>query len=91
MPNDLLYLEPLDIRLDIKDPEHPTPRLTFEHINGRVVAAMVDGEVTLKQLSIKSLGKRDDYELQLLPLNPEYFPVVIGPNSTANFQGVVSY
>ena len=75
-------------RLGIKDPERPTPRMTFERINGRAVAAMVDGEATLKQLSIKPLGKRDDYELHLLPLNPEYSPVVIGPNSTAVFQGV---
>ena len=89
LPNDLLYLEPLSIRLGIKDPERPTPRMTFERINGRVVAAMVDGEATLKQLAIKPLGKHDDYELHLMPLNPEYSPVVIGPNSTAVFQGVV--
>jgi SOS-response transcriptional repressor LexA len=89
LPNDLLYLEPLSIRLGIKDPDHPTPRLTFERINDRVVAAMVDGEATLKKLSIKPLGKKDDYELHLLPLNPEYSPVVIGPKSTAVFQGVV--
>lgn len=89
VPHDLLYLEPLDIRIGVKNPEQPTPRLTFERINERVVAAMVDGETTLKKLSIKSLGKRDDYELHLLPLNPEYSPVVVGPNSTAWFQGVV--
>jgi len=89
MPNDLLYLEPLSIRLGIKDPERPMPRLTFERINGRVVAVMVDGEASLKQLLIKSLRNPDDYELHLLPLNPEYSPVVLGQNSTAVFQGAV--
>jgi SOS-response transcriptional repressor LexA len=89
LTNDLLYLEPLSIRLGIKDPDRPAPRLTFERINGRVVAALVDGEATLKKLSIKPLGKRDDYELHLLPLNPDYSPVVIGPHQTAWFQGVV--
>ena len=89
LPNDLLFLEPLSIRLGIKDPARPVPRLTFERINDRVVAAMVDGEATLKKLSIKPLGKRDDYELHLLPMNPEYSPIVIKPDSTAWFQGVV--
>ena len=89
LPNDLLYLEPLSIRLGIKDPARPAPRLTFERINNRVVAAMVDGEATLKKLVIKSLGKRDDYELHLMPLNTEYAPIVIQADSTAWFQGVV--
>ena len=89
LPNDLIFLEPLAIRLGIKDPNKPVPRLTFERINNRVVAAMVDGEATLKKLVIKPLGKRDDYELHLMPLNAEYSPIVIGPNSSAWFQGVV--
>jgi SOS-response transcriptional repressor LexA len=89
LPNDLVFLEPLSIQLGIKNVERPVPRLTFERINNRVVAAMVDGEATLKKLSIKSVGKRDDYELHLLPLNPEYSPIIIGPNSIAQFQGVV--
>jgi SOS-response transcriptional repressor LexA len=89
LSNDLVFLEPLSIRLGVKDPAQPVPRLTFERINHRVVAALVDGEATLKELSIKSIGKRDEYELHLLPINPEYSPIVIGPGSTASFQGVV--
>lgn len=87
---DLLYLEALSIQMGIKDPTNPVPRLTFERLNNRIVAAMVDGESTLKQLKIVSVGKaKDDYELHLIPLNPEYSPIVIGPDSTAAFQGVV--
>jgi SOS-response transcriptional repressor LexA len=89
LPNDLVFLEPLSIRLGIKDAKQPVPRLTFERINHRIVAALVDGEATLKKLVIKSGGKRDEYELQLLPTNPEYSPIVIGPDTTACFQGVV--
>ena len=87
---DILYLEPLSIRLSVKDPERPVPRLTFERLNNRVVAALVDGEATLKQLKIVPMGKtKDNYELHLMPMNPEYSPIVIGPDSTADFQGVV--
>ncbi len=87
---DLLYLEPLSIRLSVKDPQRPVPRQTFERLDGRVVAALVDEEATLKQLRIEKLSKKpDDYELHLVPLNPEFQSITIGPNSTAHFQGVV--
>lgn len=90
LQGDVLYLEPLSIHMGVKDPERPVPRLTFERLNNRVVAAMVDGESTLKQLKIVPMGKsKDNYELHLMPLNPEYTPIVIGPDSTADFQGVV--
>ena len=86
---DTLYLEPLSIRLGIKDPKNVVPRLTFERLDGHVVAALVDGEATLKQLKVVTLSGPDDYELHLVPFNPEYEPIVIGPDSTADFQGVV--
>ena len=86
---DILYLEPLSIRMGAKDPKHPVPRLTFERLDGRVVAALVDEEATLKQLRIETPSTPDDYELQLVPFNPEYKPIIIGPDSTAHFQGVV--
>jgi SOS-response transcriptional repressor LexA len=92
LAGDILYLEPLGIRMGVKDDENPTPRLTFERLNNRVVAALVDGEATLKQLKIMPRGgksKADDYELHLMPLNADYSPIVIGPHSTAAFQGVV--
>ena len=89
LPNDLLYLEPLTLKLGVKNPANIVPRLTFERFNGRVVAALVDGEATLKTLTIKPLGTRDDYELHLLPVNPEYSPIVVRADSTAWFQGVV--
>ena len=89
MPNDLLYLEPLTLKLGVKNPDRIVPRLTFERFNGRVVAALVDGEATLKTLTIKPLGARDDYELHLLPVNPEYSPIIVRADSTAWFQGVV--
>ena len=89
MPNDLLYLEPLTLKLGIRNFHHIVPRLTFERLNGRVVAALVDGEATLKTLTIKPMGARDDYELHLLPTNPEYSPIVVRADSTAWFQGVV--
>jgi SOS-response transcriptional repressor LexA len=88
---DVLYLEPLSIRMGVLDREHPTPRLTFERLNGRVVAALVDEEATLKKLEIvSSASNREHYQLKLVPLNPEYQTITIGPDSTAHFQGVVA-
>jgi len=86
---DTVYMEPLSIQLGVKDPENPVPQLTFERLKGRVLAALVDGEATLKELQVVSLGKPDDYELRLMPLNSEFSPIVIRPDSTADFQGVV--
>jgi len=86
---DIIYMEPLSIKLGVKDPERPVPQLTFERLKGRVVAALVDGEATLKELQVVSLGKPDDYELRLMPLNADFSPIVVQANSTADFQGVV--
>jgi SOS-response transcriptional repressor LexA len=89
---DLVYLEPLAIKLGVKDPANPVPRLTFERLHNRVVAAIVDGEATLKLLKLvprAKPGKSDDYELHLVPLNEAYSPIIVGPDSTAEFQGVV--
>jgi len=87
MPGDLVYLRKLDIRMGIKDPKNPVPALTFERLNGRTVAALIDNEATLKQLKVVRL--KNDYELRLIPFNPEFEPIVIGPHNHAHFQGVV--
>lgn len=89
---DTVFLEPLSIKLGAKDPANPVPRLTFERLNNRVVAALVDGEATLKLLKLvpkPKSNKPDDYEIHLVPMNAEYSPLVVGPDSTAEFQGVV--
>lgn len=88
---DLLYLEPLSIHIGVLDRQNPTPRLTFERLNGRVVAALVNDEATLKRLEIVSnSSNKEHYQLKLVPLNPEYQVITIGPDWTAHFQGVVT-
>jgi len=89
---DTVFLEPLSIKLGVKDPVNPVPRMTFERLNNRVVAALVDGEATLKLLKLvpkPKSNKPEDYEIQLVPMNTEYTPLVVGPDSVAEFQGVV--
>jgi SOS-response transcriptional repressor LexA len=87
LAGDLVFFEPLDIRLGIKDPQNPVPSLTFERLNGRVVAALVDNEATLKQLKV--VGAGDNYQLELRPFNSDYAPLRIKPEHTVIFQGVV--
>lgn len=87
MPGDIVFFEPLNIRMGVKDPQNPVPRLAFERLNGRVVAALVDNEATLKQLTV--IGHADrDYELELKPLNQAYQPLRILPEHSVIFQGV---
>ena len=87
MPGDIVFFDPLHIHLDVKDPKNPVPKLIFERLNGRVVAALVDNESTLKQLKI--IGNADkDYELELKPFNTEYKPLRILPEHSVTFQGV---
>lgn len=89
---DIVFLEPLAIKLGVKDPANPVPRMTFERLNNRVVAALIDGEATLKLLKLvpkPKPNKPDDYEIHLVPMNANYTPLVVGPDSTAEFQGVV--
>lgn len=87
MPGDIVFFEPLDIRMGPKDWDNPIPRLAFERLNGRVVAALVENEATLKQLKV--IGHADrNYELELQPFNAEYKPLRILPQHSIIFQGV---
>jgi hypothetical protein len=96
LSGDIVFLEPLQLHLGPKDPERPAvpvpitaPQLLFERLQGRIVAALLDGEATLKVLHIASCANKVDYELQLLPVNPEFRPILIQPSMEVYFQGVV--
>lgn len=45
--------------------------------NRAIVVALLDGETTIKELKITKQGKKDVYIL--VPANPEYEPLVLGP------------
>jgi len=83
---DLVYFEPLNIHLRIKDPDNPIPPLTFERLNGRVVAALIDGEATMKQL--KLVGNGDSYALILKAFNPEFPNITVKAHNEVRFQGL---
>lgn len=51
--------------------------------NGEIVVASVDGEVTLKRLSI------EDGNVQLVPENPKYRPIEIAPGADIKILGRV--
>jgi len=53
--------------------------------NGDVVIAALDGELTVKRISNK--GGR----VWLLPENPEYKPLEVGPETCFEIWGVVTY
>lgn len=50
--------------------------------DGQVVVARIDGEVTIKRLK---LGKR---QVQLLPRNPDYAPIVVAPGQDFAIEGL---
>lgn len=54
-------------------------------VNGSIVIAAVDGELTVKRLK-KSRGR-----LFLAPENPEFAPTEIGPEQSLEIWGVVTY
>jgi len=83
---DIVYFERLDIQMGVKDPEHPIPPLTFERLNGRVVAALIDGEATMKQLKV--VGDGDSYVLLLKPFNPDFRTITVRAEHEIRFQGV---
>jgi SOS-response transcriptional repressor LexA len=87
-PSDIVYLEPLDLHLGPLDHDNPAPQLLFERLNGRIVAALLDGETTLKVLSVTP-KKSPHYDLHLVPLNESYEPIHIKPDSEVRFQGIV--
>ncbi len=71
-------MEPLSIKLGVKDPERPVPQLIFERLKGRVVAALVDGEATLKELQVVTLGKPDGSDFHSEERRPTLPLVVLG-------------
>jgi len=89
IPGDVVYLEKLEFHLGIKDPARPVPKLTFERLDGRIVAVLLNGDATLKVLRIKSLEGKDNYELKLVPFNNEFKTITVGPEDEVVFQGVV--
>ena len=57
----------------------------MEAENNKVVVANLDGELTVKRLSIK------DTSVLLLPDNPKYDPIEIRPLSEFRIMGVVTF
>ena len=57
----------------------------MEAENNKVVVANLDGELTVKRLSIK------DTSVLLLPDNPKYEPIEIRPLSEFRIMGVVTF
>ena len=57
----------------------------LEAENNKVVVANLDGELTVKRLSIK------DTRVLLLPDNPKYDPIEIRPLSEFRIMGVVTF
>ncbi len=53
--------------------------------NGDIIIAAIDGEFTVKRLD------RQGGQVRLLPENPAYPPIVLGPGTEAEFFGVVTY
>jgi SOS-response transcriptional repressor LexA len=88
IPGDTVFLEKLEFHLGIKDPARPVPKLTFERLDGRIVAVLLNGDATLKQLRIKSLEGKDNYELKLVPFNDEFQTITVQPSDEVVFQGV---
>jgi SOS-response transcriptional repressor LexA len=89
IPGDIVYLERFEFHLGIKDWGNPVPKLTFERLDGRIVAVLFNGDATLKLLRIKSLEGKDNYELKLVPFNDEFQTITVGPGDELHFQGVV--
>jgi len=88
IPGDTVFLEKLEFHLGIKDHARPVPKLTFERLDGRIVAVLLNGDATLKQLRIKSLDGKDNYELKLVPCNDEFQTITVQPTDEVVFQGV---
>ena len=59
---------------------------SLEAVPGKVVIAVVDGELTVKQLLQDKAG-----QLMLCPANPDYSPIALNPNSEVTIWGVVAH
>jgi SOS-response transcriptional repressor LexA len=88
LPGDIVYLERLDVHIGPKEPARPAPKLLFERLHGRIVAALIDGESTLKVLHLTE-KPGGDHELHLMPMNESFSPLYISENNDLRIQGVV--
>jgi DNA polymerase V len=59
---------------------------SVEAVPGKVVIAVVDGELTVKQLLQDKTGK-----MMLCPANPDYAPIALSPDSEVTILGVVAH
>ena len=57
-------------------------RRSAEALNGQIVVARLDGEVTIKRF------ERSGDRVRLLPRNPAYEPIVVGPDQDLAIEGV---
>ena len=55
---------------------------SVEASNGQIVVARLDGEVTIKRF------ERNDEAIRLLPRNPAYAPIEVGPDRDLAIEGV---
>lgn len=58
---------------------------SIEAVNGKIVIAAIDGELTVKRLS------RENNRIQLLPSNPNYPPIDITNEQDFVIWGVVTH
>ncbi len=66
---------------------HYRPDVAAEHVQGRVCACLVDGQPTLKRVSVEH--RSGDRLIILRGDNPEIPPVVIDPSRGFSIQGIV--
>ena len=57
-------------------------RRSAEALNGQIVVARLDGDVTIKRF------ERHGDRVRLLPRNPAYQPIVVGPEQDLAIEGV---
>lgn len=88
LPGDIVFLEPLEIHIGPKDPKRPAPRFLFERLHHRMIAALLDGDSTLKVLRFTPT-QGEDYDLHLVPHNSEFPTCYVKPTSEFRIQGVV--
>jgi SOS-response transcriptional repressor LexA len=89
LPGDLVFLEQIGLGFGYKNPESPAPRASYELYNGRIVAALIDGESSLKVLKLVPKKDSMDFDLFLVPINPAFPERFIQPDECFELQGVV--
>jgi phage repressor protein C with HTH and peptisase S24 domain len=91
LPQDLIYLEPLDLKLHSLAESSSPPVFSFqcERLEGRIVAAVVNGEATLKVLRAIGGAESAAGTFQLASLNHAYRPLPIHEQREVRLVGVV--